>query len=78
MPTKQTPALCSSWPRPICLLHKNLANKIVPIAIQVRPGPVLILGSSILSSQGSGEHFLGGSKQTSRRERQQSCLESPA
>lgn len=75
---KTDPCTLQFLAAPICLLYKNLANKIVPIAIQVG-GPARLSSwaapSSAARAQGA---FPGWIQQTSRRERQQSCLEPPA
>ena len=75
---KTDPCTLQFLAAPICLLYKNLANKIVPIAIQVG-GPARLSSwaapSSAARAQGA---YPGWIQQTCRRERQQSCLEPPA
>jgi hypothetical protein len=57
---------------PICLLYKNLANKIGPIAIQVGcPAPALV-DSLVLGGGSSGRSFQNSS--TAPRRHRQLCL----
>lgn len=56
---KTDPCTLQFLAAPICLLYKNLANKIVPIAIQVGHHPAPFLDSSALSSKGLAGSFLG-------------------
>lgn len=44
---------------PVCLLYKNLANKIVPIAIQVVCPPCSFPGRLCPQQPGLGGSFLG-------------------
>ena len=65
---KTDPCTLQFLAAPICLLYKNLANKIVPIAIQVGCLPCSF-PRQLWGSQGLGRSSLGVSTLTSRRRR---------
>lgn len=58
-PNKTDPCTLQFLAAPICLLYKNLANKMVPIAIQVGCCLALLLRGFTLRRQGSGRRFPG-------------------
>ena len=61
MPTKQTPALCSSWPRPSACCTRIWPTRLSPLPSRSAARPGSHPGRLHPQQPGLREHFLGGS-----------------